>query len=423
MVYKKKVSLLSGCYDFFENLYRFFMYVNFQFLRNHCISSAAALSFNSLLALVPLLSIAFAILSSFHVLKDVKTHILNYIFNHFFLESRSIIQEYLEEFISNIQHLDVVGLSVLIFSMLLVFTTIEKTFNAIWYIEKPRPFIQRVLAFWALITLGPLMAGIGVNILLSIVIEFSQYDYLLRDPIIQIFSFILPFFILSIIFTILYLIIPNHPIRLCHAVLGGTCTALTLELCRHAFVAYITYLPSYQIIYRTLSILPLFIIWMYIFWGLLLYGAQIVSTLPDWRNIPDRKSRNIPSTTGIFWSGLRVLRALYGTSSTTGLTSQEIIKRIKIGSVRIERLLHKFHSGKIIEMSLDSHWFLIGNPETIPLHDVYAVLGFGIKDLNQLETNHSPWEKNVLTILKKLQAAESSCLNATLGDIFGPYTS
>ena len=419
MTYQKKDPLAQN-HGFFNNLYLFFVYVNFQFSRNRCISSAAALSYNSLLALVPLLSISFSIVSSFHVLNDLQNRLLNYIFKHFFLESHGIIQQYLEEFISNIQHLDVVGLSVLIGSMLLVFTTIEKTFNIIWFVEKPRPFIQRVFSFWTLITLGPLMAGVGINLFLSFILECSHYDYILKDPISQFFSLLLPFLTLSIILTILYLIIPNYFVKLSHAAIGGAFTAFILELCRHLFIAYMTYLPSYQLIYKTLSILPLFIVWMYIFWSLVLYGAQVVSTLPDWRNIPDRKELNSPSTSGIFLSALRVLEVLYKTSASSGLLPQEIIGHIKIGGVRIEKLLHKLHARQIIERSYDNHWFLVGNPKTIKLHEVYEALGFGIKDLPSLKINSLSWEKESIALLKRLQEEETSCLNLSLGDLFSP---
>lgn len=416
----KKNSFLFPFYNFFENLCRFFMYVNFQFSRNRCLPSAAALSYTSLLALVPLLSIAFAMLSSFHVLKNIQNSMLNYIFNHFFLESQGIIQQYLEEFISNIQHLDVVGLAVLVSSMLLVFTTIEKTFNIIWSVDTPRPFIQRVLSFWALITLGPLIAGIGINILFSFIIEFSHYDYILKDPLIQFSSFVLPFFILSIVFTILYFIIPNYSVMLSHAVIGGFFTAFLLEICRHLFIAYITHMSSYQFVYKTLSVLPLFIVWMYAFWALVLYGAQIVATLPDWSNIPSRKFLDTPSTSRAFWDGIRVLEALYKTSENTGLLRYEIIERIKIGGVRIEKLLHKFHKGKIIEQSREGYWFLVGNQQKIKLYEIYETLGYGIKNLEELKDDHLPWKKEGLALLKKLQEKEASCLTMTLGDLFGP---
>lgn len=410
--------------NFFQNFYRFFSYVIIQFFRNQCVSSAAALSYTSLLALVPLLSLSFAILSSFSSLQNIQQYILNYLFSHLLLDSSNIFVENLTHFISNTQHLDVLGTLLLLFSITFVFTTIEKTFNIIWSVNYPRPFFQRVLSFWALITLGPLLAGLGINIFLSLAVEVSHQAHIFHLHLENGIKFLLPMFILVIVFTLIYLIVPNHKVKFTHALLGAILSSIALEICRHLFLTYITYLPSYQFIYKTLSTLPLFIVWMYVFWGLVLFGAQIVSSLPDWGNLPPRELLFLISTEHVFLNSLKIIEVIHK-HQKVGISSKDILKEIKMGGQEFEKILHKFYEAHLIEESQDDLIFLIGNSENTTLYQVYQALGFGVQEVHELDKNRpwvSYWTSSAINLLKKVKKSEMSSLNITLKDFFNGAT-
>ncbi|MBS0185459.1 MAG: YihY family inner membrane protein [Proteobacteria bacterium] len=401
---------------FFQNLFRFIAYIKILFVRNQCMSSSAALSYTSLLALVPLLSLSFAILSSFSSLKNIQQYVLTYLFSHLLLDSSHVFIDNLNIFITNTQHLDTLGTVLLIASIMFVFTTIEKTFNIIWSVEYPRSFLQRILAFWALITLGPIIAGVGINIFLSAISEFSTHP-LLKGSFTQGLTLFLPFFTLFIIFTLIYLIIPNHKVRFMHAIFGAFIAAFTLEISRHLFLSYITYLPSYQFIYKTLSTLPLFIVWMYIFWSLVLFGAQITASLPDFGNLPPIRFLFLLSTEHIFLNALKIIEVIHK-NQKTGISSQDILNEIKISGEEFEKILNKLHKARIIGKSQEGLIFLIQEEgQEITLYEIYQSQGFGVHEIQELDKNRpwtSSWTSQAIILLNKLQNAEQTTLNISL---------
>ncbi len=418
MTFKKNTydKIYKTTFIFFQNLFRFFAYIKIQFVRNQCISSSAALSYTSLLALVPLLSLSFAILSSFSSLKNVQQYVLTYLFSHLLLDSNNLFIDNLNTFINNTQHLDTIGTIVLISSIMFVFTTIEKTFNIIWAIETPRSFLQRILAFWALITLGPIIAGVGINLFLLVVSELSTHPFL-KGNFAHGLSLFLPFFTLFIIFTLIYLIIPNHRVRLSHAIFGAFVSAFALEISRHLFLSYITLMPSYQFVYKTLSTLPLFIVWMYIFWSLVLLGAQITASLPDWGNLPPLRFLFLLSTEHVFLNSLKILEIIHK-NQKTGISTQTILNDIKISGQEFEKILNNLHKARLIEKSQEGLIFLIQEDgDEITLYKVYQSLGFGVHEIQELDQNRpwtSSWTSTAIALLNKLQSAEQASLNITL---------
>lgn len=409
---------------FFQNLFRFFVYIKIQFIRNNCISSSAALSYTSLLALVPLLSLSFAILSSFTSLKNIQHYVLNYLFSHLLLDSNNLFIDNLNTFISNTQHLDLIGTGLLLFSIMFVFSTIEKTFNIIWAVEYPRSLLQRILSFWALITLGPLLAGIGINLCLLVISACSHHD-LLRSSIGGGLNLFLPFLTLLIVFTLIYLLIPNYKVRFSHALVGALISAFALEISRHLFLSYITLLPSYQFIYKTLSTLPLFIVWMYIFWALVLFGAQITASFPNWGNLPPIKFLFLLSTEHLFLNALKILEVIHK-NQKTGISYAALFNEIKISGEEFEKILHKLHQGRLIEKSKNDLLFLIQENEDITLYDIYQALGFGIHEIQEIDKIRSwtsSWTTTAIMLLNKLKISERSSLNITLENFFNPPSS
>ncbi len=406
---------------FFQNLFRFSSYIQIKFTRNQCISSAAALSYTSLLALVPLLSLSFSILSSFSSLENVQHYVLTYLFSHLLLDSSNLFIDNLNTFISNTQHLDLLGTGLLLFSIMFVFATIEKTFNIIWAVEFPRSFLQRILSFWALITLGPLIAGIGINLALFIISICSHY-HLLKDSMVVMLTHLLPFMTLFIIFILIYLIVPNHKVRVSHAALGAFISAFALEVSRHLFLIYITLLPSYQFIYKTLSTLPLFIVWMYIFWALVLFGAQITASLPNWGNIPRLNLLFSLSTKSLFLNTLKILETIH-INQKTGISTSDLFNKIQISNEEFEKILQKLRQGGLIEKSQSGLFFLIQEDGETTLYQIYIALGFGVQEIHELEKNrawNSSWAKDAINLLNKVKASEESSLDINLEHFFNP---
>ncbi len=413
---------LKAVYIFARNISLFSHYVRIQFTKNSCISKAAALTYTSLLAFVPFLSLSFSIMSSFVALKDVQHKILTYIFKHLMMDPSHIFIENINNFINNTQHVDLLGITVLIFSMILVFNTIEKTFNIIWGIKTGRSVIQRFLSFWTLITFGPILVALGINVLSTFALGFSDFTCTLNGFFLKTFVFIAPIISLTLIFTFLYMIVPNHRVPLIHALIGAFIAALFIEICRHLFIAYISYIPSYRFVYKTLATLPIFIVWMYIFWAVALLGAQITASLPNWGNILSLDSFLLTSTQTFFLNGIRILEII-NHSNHKGIGFPEIIKNLKIGEKKLEELLALLQEARLIEQSQAGLFFLMDDPSKITLFKVYNGLKLGVQNIPQVDCKRiwkSHWDKIVINKISDVDTSTQVILNCSLDDIFNP---
>ncbi len=238
---------------------------------------ASALAFSTLLALVPLLTVAFSTLSLFPVFEQWSGAIEAFLYRNFVPQLGDQVQVYLQEFSANAGKLTVLGLVFLIISTLFLLATIEDTFNDIWQVKAGRTWVQRLLVYWAMLTLGPILIAISLSVssyLLSLSIINDQAvlvgikSHLLSS---------LPFLLQLMTFVFFYLVVPYCDVQFRHALVGGIVASVLFELAKMAFGLYIINFNSYQRIYGTIAILPVFLIWIYLSWLVVLIGAYIVA--------------------------------------------------------------------------------------------------------------------------------------------------
>lgn len=390
----------------------FFYHVNKQFSKNNCASSAADLSFNSLLAIVPLFSISFSILSSFNVLGDIQRRILDYFFKQFLFDAGQEVRNYFEALIVNVQELDVISLTILILSLLLVFSTIERTFNRIWTVESPRSIVQRMLTFWAFLTFGPFLLALGINVSLLLFGEMSTWGPSSLEPLYQATSIIAPIFVMTLIFSVLYLIIPNRVSKIHHALVGGVLVSILIEVARTLFVLNMSYFATYQIIYKAFAVVPLFIIWMYLFWVIVLYGAQVVATLPEWQFLPLKSGKN--SVSSVLLSALDVLRVT--AENSKGLAFEEILPHVAMSAPQLHRLVQTLQEAGMLELSEKGVWFRVDSLKDTTLYDLYRALGFGLStlDLQSDGDSGAPRDMKLNDLINSLKEEEQKILSLSL---------
>ncbi len=238
---------------------------------------ASALAFSTLLALVPLLTVAFSTLSLFPVFEQWSSAIEAFLYRNFVPQLGNQVQVYLHEFSANAGSLTVWGLIFLIISTLFLLATIEDTFNDIWQVKAGRPFVQRLLVYWAMLTLGPILIAISLSVssyLLSLSVINDQAvlvgikSHLLSS---------LPFILQLLAFVFFYSVVPYCDVQFRHALVGGIVATVLFELAKMGFGLYIINFNSYQRIYGTIAILPVFLIWIYLSWLVVLIGAYIAA--------------------------------------------------------------------------------------------------------------------------------------------------
>lgn len=250
-----------------------------KFRSDRLLRHASALAFSSLLALAPMMAIGFAMLSLFSGFQQISQGFEDFIFRFLVPTAGNDVRNYVEQFAGQAGKLTVIGLSLFLFTALLLLNTIEESFNDIWGVGKGRTLGHRLTVYWALVSLGPLLMGGSLTI----------STYLLSDSFLtagalgnhaQMFGIaLLPFIFEMMAFTLLYLVMPNVRVGLVHALVGAFVATILFESTKRLFSLYIVHFDSYEIVYGALSTLPIFLIWIYLSWVMALIGAEVVAVL------------------------------------------------------------------------------------------------------------------------------------------------
>jgi membrane protein len=243
---------------------------------------AGSLTFTTMLALVPLATVAFALFTAFPIFGSFQMSLQDFLAAHLMpAQFNDQIFMYLNQFASKAKGLTTMGMIVLFVTSVMTMMTVESAFNLIWRVRKPRPFAQRVLAYWAVITLGPILIGVSLSIssyLFTRSMTFSAAQHV--TPLIDwaLTGAALP--LTALAFTMLYVYLPNCRVEWRDAVVGGMGAAIAFELAKRGFGYYIRRVPTYTAVYGAFATVPMFLLWMYLSWFITLVGATVASALP-----------------------------------------------------------------------------------------------------------------------------------------------
>lgn len=248
-----------------------------RFIEDDCPRNAAALTYTSLFAVVPLLTVVYSMLAALPAFRDVAGDLQGLLFEHLVPTTGLVIQDYMGNFAQQARQLTLIGVVFLIVTAGMMIVAIEKAFNAIWRVEKPRRGLQAFLIYWTVLTLGPLLLGAGI--LLS--------SYLASLPLLKQLTGgengtatllrYLPFLLSALAFTLLYWAVPHCKVRFRDAATGGVAMALLFELAKKLFTWFVSHFPSYELVYGAFAAVPLFLMWIYVSWLLILFCAEWVA--------------------------------------------------------------------------------------------------------------------------------------------------
>jgi membrane protein len=242
--------------------------------------TAAALSFATVLGLVPLFTVAFVYVARYPLFEHWLYALERFLVRHLLPGSGAAIRPYLEEFTTKAGNLQGVGILIVIATAVLLIATIEKEINAIWGTHQPRSLVRRVGVYALGVTLGPLAIGAAVYST-NWMLEASLAVDLLSKPEITALGGPVAIVLATLAFSLLYAVLPARRVPWWAALAGGLVAALGFEAAKRGFVLYVTHVPTYQRVYGALSLLPLFLIWIYVSWLIVLFGAAISASLVE----------------------------------------------------------------------------------------------------------------------------------------------
>jgi len=246
-----------------------------RFLNDRCLQRASALAYANLLAIVPIVVLAFSIFASFqdfdHLAERIQHHLVTYLVP----TSQQIILDYLANLSGKSTSLSIFGVIGLLITVTALLTTMEEAFNDIWRIKKRRTHLSRFITFWSLLTLSPLLLGASISITSYFAALPMIHDVTENTSVFQHIPFLIPWVISSLAMTTLYMSLPNTFVRFRSAMIAGFISGALFEVSKLGFTFYVTELANYEKLYGTLGTLPIFLIWIYLTWVIVLFGAEI----------------------------------------------------------------------------------------------------------------------------------------------------
>jgi len=336
--------------------------------------TASSLTFTTLIALVPLLTVMLAVFSAFPMFSNFRISLEKYFLQMLVPDAiAKPVLGALTQFAAKAARLGSVGLVALLFTALALVLTIDRALNAIWRVRTPRPIAQRILVYWAAVTLGPLALGISLSLTSYAV---SASSGLVGDlPVsLSLVLGVLQFGVLAAAMAGLFHYVPNTAVMWRHAFAGGLFVAVGFEIAKRALAWYVKSVPIYSTVYGAFATVPIFLVWLYLGWVIVLLGAVIAAYAPS---LQMRVMRRPYAAGGRFALAVALLRELAAArrSQRHGLAIGELAARLRIEPLQIEPILDRLvlmdWAARLDEAGAQRH-VLLCEPEATPLKPLVA---------------------------------------------------
>ena len=297
--------------------------------------TAGSLTFTTLISLVPLVTVMLALFTAFPMFSSFQGDLEKYFLQSLVPDNiAKPVLKALTQFASKSHRLGTAGLMALVFTALTLMLTIDRTLNGIWRVRRPRPIAQRILVYWAAMTLGPLVLGISLSIT-SYALSLSKGVVSALPGGLSFLLNLIELVVLALGCAGLFRYVPNTYVPWRHALAGGIFVAVGIELAKRGLGWYLGTVPSYSVVYGALATLPIFFIWIYLGWVIVLLGALITACAPSLQMRVARQPEVPGYRFGLALSLLRLLSEARG-NDQHGLSLEQMASSLRIDPLQIE---------------------------------------------------------------------------------------
>ena len=358
--------------------------------------TASSLTFTTSIAMVPFLTVALAIFTAFPMFSKLQGALQGWLVSSLIPDNiaRQVLG-YLTLFSSQANKLGVAGLAVLLITAIALILTIDRTLNNIWRVKAPRPLAQRVLIYWAAITLGPLVLAVSLAVSSFVVSASSglvgSLPFSLRF-LLDVFQFVLVAGGLAA----LYHYVPNTYVKWTHAWAGGVFVAAGIEVAKKVLSLYLSNVPTYSVIYGAFATLPILLVWIYVAWIIVLLGAVIAAYLPS---LLAGVARRGGGHGWQFQLAIEVLQQLNSQqeSARRGCGATALAQALQVDVLQIEPALEALVAlqwiGQLVqERDLESRYILLADPDQTPLEPLLQLLLLDKTDSTLPLWTHANWD-------------------------------
>ncbi|MBI1887031.1 MAG: YihY family inner membrane protein [Nitrosomonadales bacterium] len=339
-----------------QDFLNFMRFIVMRFNQERCLQIAASLTFTTLLSLVPLITIALTMFSAFPVFENFSLEIKTYLLKNLMPEmAGKVITGYMQQFTESAMRLTAVGVVLLGVTAMMLMITIGQAFNTIWRVAHPRPLLKRLVIYWAVLTLAPLLIGASLSLtswLVGLSMGYAKHVPIFGVGVLK----ILPVLLTTLAFAMLFRLMPNRYVPYPHAWIGAFVAALIFESMNRVFGYYVSHFPTYKLVYGAFASVPIFLMWIYLSWLAILVGAIIAASLSHWRA---PVARHLSSATQLL-NALRVLQIMAnGLQQGRVSTLQELSRSLHLGYDVLEKILEKLASANMVRKAEGQGWLLM----------------------------------------------------------------
>ncbi|HUW26294.1 MAG TPA: YihY family inner membrane protein [Gallionella sp.] len=373
-----------------QDFLNFMRFVVMRFNQERCLQIAASLTFTTLLSLVPLITIALTVFSAFPVFEDFSLQIKIYLLDNLMPEmAGKVITEYMQQFTESAMRLTAFGVVFLAVTAMMLMLTIGQAFNTIWRVNRPRPLLKRLVVYWAVLTLAPLLIGASLS-LTSWLVGLSM-GYAKHIPVFGVGALkILPVLFATLAFAMLFRLMPNRYVPHTHALIGAIVAALMFESMNRVFGYYISHFPTYKLVYGAFASVPIFLMWIYLSWLTILIGAVIAASLSYWRT---PVTQHLSSATQLL-NALRVLQIMAnGLQQGRVSTFHELSRSLHLGYDLLEKILEKLAKAGMVCKAEGQGWLLMRDANHIRIAELWHlfVLDCSVLPVEQSDDPLQQW--------------------------------
>jgi membrane protein len=335
--------------------------------------TASSLTFTTTIALVPFFTVVLAVFTAFPMFAKFQDVLQKWLVESLVPDNiaRQVLG-YLSQFAGKASKLGVAGLAALLGSALALIFTIDRTLNSIWRVRARRPFGQRVLIYWAAMTLGPVVLGVSLS-MTSYALSASKGLVAVMPGGLTFLLDVLQFLLVAGGMAAMFHFVPNTFVRWGHAWMGGLFVSTLMEVAKKLLALYLSKVPTYSAVYGAFATLPILLVWIYMAWVIVLLGAALTAYVPSLiAGIPRRRS-------GVGWQfqlALELLRELdlAATQPHKGRTMAQLCSTLAVEAQRVEPVLEALIAldwiGQLNEADVygsEARYVLLAQPERVTL--------------------------------------------------------
>ncbi len=389
-------------------------YLKSRLLEDRLTTKAAALTFVSLFALVPLLTVTLSIASALPAAGNIEEKLSDFLLQFLLPESSNQVVQYLSTFISQARSLTLVGVAILVVTAVLMLRNVELALNEIWQNRVNRRPLQSVLLYWTVLSLGPLAIALGLGTRAYLFAAANEWGGLNVLGIGPALIGLLPFIMSTVGITCLYVLVPNCQVPWRHALAGGVFAAVTFTIARALFTTVMSQ-SSYTLVYGAFASAPLFLLWIYVTWIIVLAGAVLTHGLSAHQSSEQESTPLLIKALDslyLFWIAQRDGRAL----SDLDVIGTNEWSPAAIDANSWRHIRDRLSEVNILQRSDRGHYLLSRDLHSVSLGDLAQILR--AEPVYQLTDPGPPWRQTATALLAQQREQEAQGLATPLAVLF-----